>query len=39
MARLRIQISVEEKADKIGDVVQELSEHKLEGKAVIRMWM
>ena len=37
--KLKTQISLEEQAEKIDSVVQDVSEHRVEGKAVIRMWM
>jgi NADPH:quinone reductase-like Zn-dependent oxidoreductase len=37
--KLKTQISVEEPAEKIDSVIQDVSEHKVEGKAVIRMWI
>lgn len=37
--KLQTQISVEEQAEKIDSVAQDLAEHKIEGKAVIHMWI
>lgn len=36
---LKTRIGMEEPVDKISEVAKELSEHKIEGKAVIRMWI
>lgn len=37
--KLKSHIGVEARIDDIGDVAQEIAEHKIEGKAVIRMWI
>lgn len=37
--KLKTHIGVEAKIDDIGSIAQEVAEHKVEGKAVIRMWI